>query len=95
MKTAMTTANMDVSDDTSSTTAINFDQNYLFPRKKNGQFLLGGLFFQSALVTSGSDSLHSFNSIVNTRIPTSFFYLQTLAAQSILRKDYSLPTVSI
>ena len=78
---------MDVSADTTDITAATFDQNYLFPLKKNSKFLLGGIFFDSTTTTAGSDTLYSFNSIVNTRVPTSFFFLQTLAAQSILNKD--------
>lgn len=67
--------------DSTDTTAATFDYNYLLPIQKQQSTLLGGIFFENALNT---DPIFKFNTLVSTRTPTSVFYLQTLAAETIL-----------
>lgn len=40
---------------------------------------MGGLFFNGAS-TVGTDNVYAYTTIVNTKVPTSSLYLQTLAA---------------
>lgn len=68
-----------VAKDTSSTTANNFDQNFLKNKKTSLRFLMGGLFF-NGLSTVGADNVYEYTTIVNTKVPTSSIYLQSLAA---------------
>jgi hypothetical protein len=70
---------INVLQDTTETTAANFDYNFLFPKKLQQKTLLGGLYF-TAKTTVGPNSIYAFNTITNTRSPTSYLYLQTLAA---------------
>lgn len=68
-----------VSKDTSSTTASGFDTTFLKAKKQNTKFLLGGMFFNGQS-TSGADTIYEYTTIVNTKVPTSSIFLQTLAA---------------
>jgi hypothetical protein len=74
-----------VSQDTNSANAINFDQNFLYPLKTSLTFLLGGIFFNGQS-TIGTSTAYTFTSVVNTKVPTSSIYLQTLAAQSYINQ---------
>jgi hypothetical protein len=65
--------------DTTSTTAVTFDQSFLLPKKTSVKFLMGGIFFNGQTTLSG-DTIYEFTTVANTKIPTSYFYLQTLAA---------------
>lgn len=74
-----------VLDDLTSTTASDFDRNFLFPKKISRSFK-GGISFTSALNT---DSTFTFRQIVNTRTPTTPLFLQTLAAQTLINSLFS------
>ena len=62
---------------------IDFDHNYLFPNKSKNNFPLGGIFFgpQSKNLTYNT---YEFTSVINTRVPTSCMFLQTLAAETYI-----------
>ncbi len=68
-----------VTKDTTSTNVSAFDQSFLYPKKSNVKFLMGGVYFNGQSTLSG-DTIYSFTTVANTRVPTSAFYLQTLAA---------------
>lgn len=74
--------------DTTDTTTTNFDFNILFPLKKAQSTFKGGVFFDLS-ATSGGDTFHQFTTVVNTKGPTSFYFLQTLAAQSYINSQFS------
>lgn len=76
---------MSVSKDTSSTNAVNFDTNYLKNKKISTKFLMGGLFFNGPS-TVGTDTVYEYTTVVNTKVPTSSIYLQTLAAESYINQ---------
>jgi len=82
-------SNMDISEYTTGSTPVDFDKNHLFSLKKSSKLSLGGIFYESTPTTVAGKTIYTFNSVVNSRVPTSFFYLQTLAAQSIINKDLS------
>lgn len=65
-----------VSTDTTYSTAATFDQNYLFPIKQQQKTLKGGIFFKKPAL---ADTTIEFTTLVNTRSPSSFFFLQSLA----------------
>ncbi len=71
--------------DTSPNTAINFDQNFLFPKKISKKFFPGGIFYNGQSTLSG-DTIYEYTTFVNTRIPTSYLYLPTLAAQTYINQ---------
>lgn len=60
-------------------TDLDFDKNFLFPKKLSLSTLKGGIYFQPPTVQSGINTI-PFTSIVNTRSPTSVVTIQTLAA---------------
>lgn len=62
-----------------SPNAAAFDKDVLFPTKMSVNALLGGIYFNGQ-TASGGNTIYTFTSIVNTKIPTSSIYLQTLAA---------------
>jgi len=86
-----------VSKDSSSASAAAFDQNFLFPKKLATSFLVGGIFFNGQIIVSG-DTVYEYTSIVNTKIPTSIFYLQTLGAEtyinSVTGKNISITVIN-
>jgi len=62
-----------------------FDNNTLFAKKSQQSTLKGGIFFYNTTTTTGGgQTLYSYNTLTNTRSPTSYFFLSTLAAQTIL-----------
>lgn len=65
-----------VPSDPTNTAPANFDQYYLFPIKTQTKTLKGGIFFKKP---ANGDTILEFTTLVNTRGPTSFFFLQTLA----------------
>ncbi|MFM7856536.1 MAG: hypothetical protein ACKO96_32595, partial [Flammeovirgaceae bacterium] len=81
-------------DTTPAQTAVNFDKNFLLPKKVSRTFK-GGIYFTSAVA---SDASYSFRQIVHTRTPTSSLFLQTLAAQtlinSLLSKSISITVIN-
>jgi hypothetical protein len=75
-----------VNKDTTDLTDSTFDLNYLFPRKESLKFLPGGIKFEPTF-TNGSvtpNNIYPFTSIVNTKIPTSIFFIQNLAAETYI-----------
>jgi hypothetical protein len=68
-----------VSKDTSSATASAFDTSFLKTKKLNTKVLLGGLFY-NGILTSGADTVYAYTTLLNSKIPTSSIYLQTLGA---------------
>lgn len=70
------------------TTDVSFDANYLFAEKMSVKFLTGGIFFDPANTSNGY-TIYNFTSIVNTRIPTSIFFLQNLAAETYINQIQS------
>jgi hypothetical protein len=75
---------MSVSPDT-STTAADFDQVFLFPLKSQKPKMKGGIFFNTAAITNGTNTLYGFTTLVNTRSPTSPFFLTNVASQAYLK----------
>jgi hypothetical protein len=71
-----------VSSDPTNTAPANFDQNYLFPFKLQKKTLKGGIFFKKPAV---ADTTLEFTTLVNTRSPTSFFFLQALATEAMIK----------
>lgn len=72
-----------VTKDTSSSNAASFDADFLREKKKRVDFLMGGIYFNNPSVVSGKN-VYEFTTIVNTRVPTASFYLQTLAAETYI-----------
>lgn len=72
-----------ITTDTSSTNNNDFDKNFLFPKKKSVDFLLGGIYFgpQGSVMT---DTTYEYTSVVNTRAPTACMFLQTMAAETYI-----------
>ncbi len=75
-------SNVNVSRDSTNSNAADFDQNYLFPLKRQQKTLKGGIFFKKP---AGGDTLFEFTTLVNTRSPTSFFFLQNLATEAMIQ----------
>lgn len=73
--------------DTTDTTESNFDYNFLFPIKKSQASLKGGIFFTSATVANGANTMYEFRTLVQTRSPTSPLFLSSLAAETIMNKN--------
>ncbi len=72
-----------ITTDTSSTNNNDFDRNFLLPKKKSVNFLLGGIYFgPTGSVTT--DTTYEFTSVVNTRAPTACMFLQTMAAETYI-----------
>lgn len=69
--------------DTTHTVITDFDQLFLYPKKLSTKTLKGGIFFKQAVNT---DTVYEFSTLVNTRSPTSYFFLPALAAETILNK---------
>lgn len=74
--------------DSTDTTPNDFDYNYLFPRKKGQATLKGGIYFLDSVV-EGANTVYPFYSLCITRSPTSYFFLPTLASQTIINKQFS------
>lgn len=74
-----------VNKDTSSTNIFDFDRNFLKPKKTSVNFLMGGLFFNGPS-TIGTDTVYEFTTVANTKVPTSSFFLQTLAAETYINQ---------
>jgi hypothetical protein len=75
-------SDISVSRDPTNSNAGDFDQNYLFPLKKQQKTLKGGIFFKKSTL---GDTAFEFTTLVNTRSPTSFFFLQTLATEAMIK----------
>lgn len=75
-------SDISVSSDPTNTASANFDQNYLFPFKTQKKTLKGGIFFKKP---AGADTTLEFTTLVNTRSPTSFFFLQKLATEAMIK----------
>lgn len=69
--------------DTTNTAASSFDQYYLFPIKKSQTTLKGGIFF---VQTAGASSTYPYNTLVQTRSPTSPIFLNSLASETFLNQ---------
>lgn len=69
-------SSLNVSSDLTHSTVPAFDFNYLFPIKQQQKTLKGGIFFKKPAI---GDTTVEFTTLVNTRSPTSFFFLQALA----------------
>lgn len=80
-------SSISVSSDTTHTTDSTFDQNYLFPIKKQQKTLKGGIFFTKP--ASAADTTLQFTTLANTRSPTSYFFLQTLATETFVNQFLS------
>ena len=80
-------SNVNVYIDSTDTTASNFDYNFLFPIKKSQDSLKGGIFFVSSTSTNGGNTIYEFNTLVQTRSPTSPLFLSSLAAETIMNKN--------
>ena len=78
---------MQVEEDTVNTTVSDFDRWFLFPKKLNQKTLKGGLFF--------INTQYEYTSIVNTRSPTSPFFLGSLGAETWLTQLNSSINVKI
>jgi hypothetical protein len=74
-------SDISVSSDTTYSLAANFDQNYLLPLKLQQETLKGDIFFKKP---AAADTILEFTTLVNTRSPTSFFFLQTLATEAMI-----------
>ena len=75
--------------DTTNTAVGNFDLLFLFPKKLSIATMKGGVFFSSSTVTNGSNTLYEYYTIVNTRSPTSPFFLENIATETILNQVLS------
>jgi hypothetical protein len=78
-----------VQSDTSDTTDTTFDQNFLLPKKIAQKTLLGGIFFMQSSSVSGSNTIYTYNTLVNTRSPTSPIFLGSLASETIINQQFS------
>lgn len=78
-----------VQEDSTDSTAATFDKNFLLPKKQAQTTLLGGLFFQQSSTASGSNTIYTYNTVANTRTPTSPLFLSTLASQTIINQQFS------
>jgi len=76
---------INVAVDSASTIPADFDKNFLFKKKLAVKTLKGGIFFYTNTVTSGSNTLYRFNTLVSTRTPSSSLFLTNLATETILR----------
>lgn len=85
MNTRYSSAISVLDDTTAAQTAINFDKDFLLPKKVSRTFK-GGIYFTPAVT---ADATYSFRQIVNTRAPTSSLFLQTLAAQTLINSMLS------
>jgi ATP-binding cassette, subfamily A (ABC1), member 3 len=89
MQAALSTkygSNIQVSVDSTDTTAGTFDYNFLFPKKLAQSFFKGGIFFVSTTPSSGGNTFYQYTTLVNTRSPTSPFVLENLATETILNQ---------
>lgn len=78
-------AKINIKEDTTDNSALNFDKNYLFPIKQGQKTLKGGAYFEPIGAPTGSgNTLHQYTAVVNTRSPTSFYSIQTVAAQAYI-----------
>jgi hypothetical protein len=70
-----------VAKDTTSVIASDFDRNFLKYKKLSTPILLGGLFFNGPFPSrSEPHTVYEYTTLMNTKIPTSMLYLQTLGA---------------
>jgi len=70
--------------DTTATTVGGFDNTTLFSKKLQMPKLKGGIYFYNTTIPSGGNTVYKYNTLVNTRSPTSYFFLPTLAAETII-----------
>ena len=92
MQTSISTkygSSVSVDADTTNTVVGNFDFNFLFPKKKAITTMKGGIFFSSATNSSGGNTLYDYYTLVNTRSPTSPFFLENIATETILNQVLS------
>lgn len=81
--TAKYGSQINLSIDNTATTAINFDYNFVYPKKKSKSILKGGIFLDPP-TTSGGNTYYPFNVLTNTKIPSAVIFLPTLAYESII-----------
>ena len=74
--------------DNTATTVINFDYNFVFPKKILKPILKGGIFLDPSS-TSGANTYYPFNTLINTKIPTGAIFLPTLAYESIINTQFN------
>ena len=79
-------AKVSVQADTTNTAVGTFDNLFLFPKKTSIETMKGGIFFTNTPVTSGANTLYEYYTLVNTRSPTSPFFLQNIASEAILNQ---------
>jgi hypothetical protein len=72
--------------DSTSAAVGEFDYNTLYAKKLQMPKLKGGLYFYNNPILSGANNIYKYNTLVNTRSPTSFFFLPTLAAEIFINK---------
>ena len=80
-----TTSQITVDKDTASATTVNFDKNFLFPLKSSVNFFLGGVNYIGSSAVGG-DTVYEYTVITNTKIPTSYFYLMSLSAETYINQ---------
>lgn len=73
---------LSVSSDLTDSAADTFDRNFLFPVKLQQKTLKGGIYFKKP---AGGDTVMEFTTLVNTRSPTSFFFLQSLGTEAMIK----------
>jgi ATP-binding cassette subfamily A (ABC1) protein 3 len=69
--------------DTTNTVATDFDKNFLFPIKKSQATLKGGIFF---VQTAAGSTPYPYNTLVQTRSPTSPIFLSSLASETFMNQ---------
>ena len=75
-------------------TDIDFDSNELFELKQDDEKLKGGIYFDTISTVNTVDQV-PFTSIFNTKSPTSFVTVQTLAAETYMNKIVGSGTSTI
>jgi hypothetical protein len=73
-----------VTTDSSQTTASSFDKNILLPLRLSTKTLKGGIFFDSSTTSASGATLYSYTTLVNTRTQESPFFLASIATEAIL-----------
>jgi hypothetical protein len=77
---------LNISIDATHTTADTFDENFLLPIKLSEITLKGGIFFYENIATTpSSNKIWKYNSLVNTRSPSSPLILCILATEARMR----------
>lgn len=82
-------ASVTVDADTANTAVGNFDLLFLFPKKTAIPTLKGGVFFTNTTIPSGGNTLYEYYTLVNTKSPTSPFFLENIATETILNQVFT------